>query len=216
MMRYSKATAAALLAAGALTLGGCRTGSPGSSPSTVGSSETTAAPGTSTESATPAPTDTSSASTPADTPSAPTPAGAAPCRTADLNLSKGRTDGAMGSAYTPLIFTNVSSHPCTLTGFPGVSFTTSPNGDPIGAPAVRDTPKPTVTLGINEKASATLRITSAENYYERCKIVPVAGLRIYPPDNRDSLFLPWNEKACANADIDLLEISSVVPGDMGR
>lgn len=206
-MTALKTTTAALLAVGTLALTGCGSGNPSASPPTVIASETAAAPGTATGGATSAPGTTTSAGTPV---------GPALCRTADLKLSKGRTDGAAGSAYTPFIFTNAAMHPCTLTGFPGVSFVDSPTGDPIGAPADRDTSKPTVTLGINEKASAMLRITVAGNYGDKCQKVTAAGLRIYPPDNTDSLFFPWEDSACANTDVHLLEISSLEPGETGN
>ncbi|MBU3066274.1 DUF4232 domain-containing protein [Nocardia sp. NEAU-G5] len=203
-MTALKTTAVALLAVGTLTLAGCASESSGPTPSPV---ITSATPGTSTGATTPAPTTTESTSTPV---------GPALCRTADLRLSTGRSDGAAGHAYTPLIFVNAGTAPCTLTGFPGVSFADSPSGDPIGAPADRDTPKPTVTLEVNGTASAVLRITAAGNYGDRCHQITTAGLRIYPPDNTDSLYLPWHGSACANPDVHLLRIASVVAGVAGN
>ncbi|MCU1470878.1 MAG: hypothetical protein JWQ39_2027 [Glaciihabitans sp.] len=204
-MKAPRTTAAALLAVGTLALAGCGSGNPTTSPSTVTASETASAPAT--DGGTHAPSTTTSASTTI---------GSTLCRAADLKLSNGRSDGTAGSSYTPLIFTNAGLHPCTLTGFPGVSFAASNTGDPIGAPADRDKPKPTITLGINEKASALLRITVAGNYGDKCRQVSAAGLRIYPPDNTDSFFLPWDTSACANTDVHLLEISSLVPGETGN
>jgi Protein of unknown function (DUF4232) len=202
-MTALKTTAAVLLAVGTLALAGCASGNSGPAPSPIITSESQ---GTSTDATTPAPTTTASTSAPA---------GPALCRTADLKLSKGRSDGAAGSAYTPLIFVNAGTARCTLTGFPGVSFADSPTGDPIGAPADRDTPKPTVTLEVNGTASAVLRITDAGNYGDRCHPITAAGLRIYPPDNTDSLYLPWQDSACANSDVHLLSITSVVAGVTG-
>lgn len=213
-MTALKTTAAALLAVGTLALAGCGSGGP-TATSPVTASETATAPGTPTGDASPAPgTPTSTAAAPGSSTSAGV--GPALCRTSDLKLSKGRSDGAAGSAYTPLIFVNAGAAPCTLTGFPGVSFADSPTGDPIGAPADRDTPKPTVTLEINGTASAVLRITDAGNYGGRCHSITAAGLRIYPPDNTDSLYLPWEGSACANADVHLLSITSVVAGVGGN
>jgi hypothetical protein len=201
-MTAARATVAGLLAAGALTLTGCGPGTP----ATV----TTPAIGGATAATAPA-------GMPATAPAAmPAATGPAVCRTADLKLSKGRSDGAAGSSYTPLVFENTGARSCTLTGFPGVSLTDSPTGDPIGAPADRETPKPTVTLGVGEKASALLRITVAGNYGDRCHPATAAGLRVYPPDNTDSLYLPWQLGACTDADIHLLEISSIEPGEQGN
>jgi hypothetical protein len=42
-------------------------------------------------------------------------------------------------------------------------------------------------------------------------MVDAAGYRIYPPEDRASLFLPQPTKACSNADITLLTIGAFQP-----
>ena len=48
-----------------------------------------------------------------------------------------RVNGAAGSMYYPLQFTNLSRHACAMRGFPGVSAVDR-NGHQLGSPASRD------------------------------------------------------------------------------
>src|SRR5579871_6870941 len=48
------------------------------------------------------------------------PAGPGPCLTKALRLAVGQQNGAAGTLYYPVDFTNVSSAACTLYGYPGV------------------------------------------------------------------------------------------------
>src|SRR5262249_34987917 len=58
------------------------------------------------------------------------------CTAGDLGvwLAIDQSDGAAGTIYTPLEFTNLSHHTCRLHGFPGVSAISS-GGQQIGVPA---------------------------------------------------------------------------------
>src|SRR5271166_505390 len=65
------------------------------------------------------------------------PSGLGQCTAGDLRLTVGRENGAAGTIYYPLEFTNVSSSACTMYGYPGMAFVTSPGGSIIGPPAGR-------------------------------------------------------------------------------
>jgi hypothetical protein len=56
-------------------------------------------------------------------PSAPLPTGGSPCRAADLRVSNLGGNGGGGHSFTTFDFTNVSSAPCILQGFPRVVAT---------------------------------------------------------------------------------------------
>src|SRR5436309_3667308 len=43
------------------------------------------------------------------------------CAVSDLYVSMGRKEGAAGSVYWPIRFTNTSTTSCALRGYPGVS-----------------------------------------------------------------------------------------------
>ncbi len=78
------------------------------------------------------------------------------CKSSDLQLTLGDTEGAMGNQYTPIIFTNTGRTVCTLDGHPGVSFL-DVAGNQVGASAERVTGStPTVTLAPGARAHATI------------------------------------------------------------
>lgn len=62
--------------------------------------------------------------------------------------------------YYPIVFTNTSSSTCTIYGYPGVAFVTSPGGSVIGAPASQSggTAPALVNLKPGHKAHATLAV----------------------------------------------------------
>lgn len=139
-----------------------------------------------------------------------TTAGPVLCKAATLSAATDATGGgAAGSVYMTLILTNTGTEPCLLRGYPGVSLTAGANGKPIGAPAKRDesTPVADVLLAPGQGGKAVLRYTQAGNYPE-CTLTPAAGYRIYPPEDKASLFLAQPTRACTNANIELLTIGA--------
>ena len=80
--------------------------------------------------------------TPASPPASASPAssGPQPCATTNLKLAVGQPNGAAGTIFYPLDFTNTGSAACTMYGYPGVAFVSSPGGSQIGAPASRRSP----------------------------------------------------------------------------
>lgn len=129
-----------------------------------------------------------------------TPAAVGPCASAQLSVSLGQADGAAGTSYTPLIFTNTSGSTCTLNGHPGVSYVTGDTGQQVGAPAVREGSGTTVLLRPGAQANSRLSSVNVES--TPCDRQPVSGFRIYPPDQTAALFLPSRQPGgvvCANA-----------------
>src|SRR6185437_13935363 len=88
-----------------------------------------------------------SASTGAGTAS-PTPASAAACPTRSLSVTAGSAEGAAGSVYQTLEFTNISRVACTLYGYPGVSLASGKPVSQIGPAATEShqAPRRLVTL----------------------------------------------------------------------
>ncbi|WP_245761415.1 DUF4232 domain-containing protein [Saccharopolyspora shandongensis] len=124
------------------------------------------------------------------------------CKAADLQLSFGKGDGAAGTVYRPLIFTNTSDRRCVIQGFPGVSYVGGNDGHQIGAPAFRDGSKGrAITLQPGDQASAVIGYVNIDNYdAEVCRPEPAKGLRIYPPQETASMYIPFDnpETACSN------------------
>jgi hypothetical protein len=124
------------------------------------------------------------------------------CHTGDLKVSVAADPGggAAGSTYESLVFQNSSGHPCTLTGFPGVSYVAGDHGTQVNAPFARDPgdQRPTVRLLPGVSAHATLRIPNWQNYpKDDCKPVSIRGFRVYPPDETASVFVSQPQKACS-------------------
>src|SRR5215472_5451506 len=114
-----------------------------------GSSSSSSPPGSATSPSTPA-----TPSAPATSPAAPTPtstpsAATASCASSGLKIKvdTSQAGAAAGSVYVPIDFTNTTGSTCTLFGYPGVSFVTSPSGSQLGRAATRIPPTATlVTL----------------------------------------------------------------------
>jgi hypothetical protein len=119
------------------------------------------------------------------------------CTSADLKVSLGGGAGAgMSQNHIGLELRNVGSSPCTLYGYPGVSWVAGADGHQVGAAAERQSDNSgsaegTVTLAAGALASAPLDIVDAAVIPpSECKPVAVRGLRVYPPGEKAALFLP--------------------------
>jgi hypothetical protein len=159
-------------------------------------------------------------STPAaasSTPAAPVPAGAAPCPTRSLGVKLGLAQGAAGSTYQAIVFTNISSVTCTLYGYPGVSLGTGHPVTQVGVAADENPspPRQLVTLAPGKMANALLRIVHAANYPPaRCSPVSTGWLQIYPPNQTTPVYLAYATTGCAKP-VHLLTVNVVQPGSGG-
>lgn len=184
-----------------------------------------AACGGSAPSATPAKTVTVTASPQAPASTSPgtatgtpaAPGGPAPCPTRSLGLKPGLSQGAAGSVYQVLDFTNISNVPCTLYGYPGVSLAGGHPVTQVGLAASRDpaTPRKLVTLAPGQVANALLRIVDALNFpASRCGPVKTQWIQVYPPNQTTPIFLGYKTTACSKP-VRILSVSVVQPGSGG-
>ena len=169
-----------------------------------------------------------SSASPAESPHAvasPTPSGAgstsggasglAGCATQDLKVTTGNSEGAAGSTYLSIRFTNASSTSCTLYGYPGVSLAAGSPTAQVGAAADRTATAPAsvVTLEPGQTGSALLRIVQALNYpTATCSPTATTYLRIYPPNETQSVLLPFKAMGCTSNSVKLLTIAAVQAG----
>ena len=132
---------------------------------------------------------------------APPVSGPKPCATVNLSVTLGANDGAAGSTYYPVHFTNRGAASCMISGFPGVSFVAPGNGKQVGAPAVRSAGNNgTVTLASGSEATAVLQVANYQAFSAgACAPVAVSGFRVYPPGNTAATYvaLPGAQKACS-------------------
>lgn len=117
-------------------------------------------------------------------------------------LGLGLGGGTAGSTYYPLEFSNVGHHACTLNGYPGVSA--SKGGSQVGPAATRDQhPHGTVTLAPGATAHVILRIV---DWGALCSQEVVAdGLKVFPPGQTRSEFVPFSFGACAHRGVLIVE-----------
>ena len=140
------------------------------------------------------------------------------CPTRHLAAKAGPAQGAAGSVYQVIDFTNISGTTCTLSGYPGVSLAGGTPVTQIGAAASRSTSAAAsvVTLTPGETASALLRITQAANYpTATCSPTRAAYLRIYPPDQFTPIELAYRSIGCSSVSVNLLSIGAVRAGTGG-
>ncbi len=117
---------------------------------------------------------------------------------------------AAGSTFYHLNLTNTSSHSCTLEGFPGVSGITQA-GIQLGRSAGRGTGhaatlvtlrSSSVARGIQDlisrsTATVILQVTDVFNFpTSKCGPTTAAGLRVYPPGQKESTVVPFPFVAC--------------------
>jgi hypothetical protein len=149
----------------------------------------------------------------ASEPSAAVPACTASALGAWVAVDQG--NGAAGSIFFPLEFTNLSRHTCTLRGFPGVSAI-GRNGTQLGSPASWDHVRPvrTVVLAPGATAHAILRwsdaaVTTAPGCHP---VFTAFELRIYPPNQRSATHAAFDLESCSHAGPVYLSIEPIIPG----
>lgn len=194
-----------MVVAGALA--GC------ASSSSTSSATTPNAAASSPSSTAPASSPATAASSPAATPAA---AGPAACATSDLKATTGVAQGAAGSVYQSIDFTNIGTTTCTMYGYPGVALATgTAPSTQIGAAATRSTPPgpSVVTLKPGGVANAVLRVVQAENYpTATCGPVASAYLQIYPPGQTAAIYLAYKSTGCSASGVKVLTIGVVQAG----
>jgi Protein of unknown function (DUF4232) len=175
----------------------------------------TAACGSSASTATPARTVTVTA-TPTSPPASASPAssGPQPCATTDLKLAVGQPNGAAGTIFYPLDFTNTASAACTMYGYPGVAFVSAPGGSVIGAPAKRRSPPvpALITVAPGAAVHATLAVSDVLIGNNCVHKVQVIWVQVYPPDQFSALFARLNRQGCADKSLVTTGVTTVTSG----
>jgi Protein of unknown function (DUF4232) len=212
--KAGRALAGSALACFAALITGCGTSaSPAAAPTTTVTVKATTG-GTASTVATTAASAGSSPTSPAATAA---PAGAAACPTRSLGAKPGLAQGAAGSTYQVIDFTNISKVTCTLYGFPGVSLAGGHPVTQIGLAAAEDhsSPRRLVTLAPGAVANAVLRIVHAANFpANKCLQQTSDYLQIYPPNQTTPIYLHYVAPGCSKP-VPYLTVSVVQSGSGG-
>ena len=139
------------------------------------------------------------------------------CRASQLGVWVGvaQSNGAAGTIYYPLNFTNVSRQSCSLHGFPGVSAIAR-NGHQLGRPAGWSTRAAahTVVVAPGATAHTILQYGDAEvSTAPGCDPVNTAVvLRVYPPNQYDATVAAFDLEVCSHAGPVYLRVEPILPG----
>jgi hypothetical protein len=140
------------------------------------------------------------------------------CTASDLGawVAVGQGNGAAGTIYYPLEFTNLSGHTCSLFGFPGVSALDRQDRQ-LGSPAnwIHATAPRTVILAPGATAHTTLAYHDAAVATESgCDpVYSAVMLRIYPPDQYSATLAPFAFEACSHSGPLYMSIfGPIIPG----
>ena len=139
------------------------------------------------------------------------------CTAGDLGawVAVTQGNGAAGSIYYPLQFTNLSRHACAMRGFPGVSAIDR-NGHQLGSPARWDhaIPARTVVLAAGATAHTILRYSDAAvSTAPGCHpVFSTFELRVYPPGQYSATYAAFGLEACSHAGPIYLGVEPIQPG----
>jgi hypothetical protein len=145
--------------------------------------------------------------------SAPVPA----CQASQLGvwIALAQSNGAAGTIYYPLNFTNVSGRTCSLHGFPGVSAIAR-SGHQLGRPAgwATKVAARTVALAPGATAHTILQYRDAEvSTAPGCDPVSTAVvLRVYPPGQYDATVAAFDLPVCSHAGPVYMSVEPILPG----
>jgi hypothetical protein len=121
------------------------------------------------------------------------------CRTANLTVTLSAPNGAAGQVGLEIGFRNDGTTPCTMTGYPGVSFLDAA-GHQIGVPAVRNpgVDYATVSVAPGETVYSLLQLTNPS--MTNCPVSAPAKVRVFPPNETADVRIAANGlKLCATS-----------------
>jgi hypothetical protein len=138
------------------------------------------------------------------------------CTAADLSVwvNIGLVQGAAGTWYYPLEFTNDSNHTCRTWGWPGVSAANA-TGHQLGDAAQRlhyYTPA-WVNIGAGATAHALLAYGNAEVQTSGCKPTNASQIKVYAPNQRTADIGFFSLPACTVGGSHVyLRVANIQPG----
>jgi hypothetical protein len=140
------------------------------------------------------------------------------CTAGDLGvwLAVDQGNGAAGTVYYPLEFTNLSGHTCYLFGYPGVSAL-SRAGHQLGRPAGWGSLSGARVVNLRPGATAHTMLAYHDVVVSTdsgCDPVnSAASLRVYPPGQRGATDAAFSFEACSHAGPVWMSIKEpIVPG----
>ena len=136
---------------------------------------------------------------------APVSAGTGPtpgvCTSTQLVATLGQSQGAAGTIYVPLVFTNPVLYTCIVHGHPAVSSVTGSSNTQVGPPASKD-PGAAADVWVQPfggTASARLGIVETGNFTKSaCVPHNASGLRVVAPESTHATILAYAHSVCTH------------------
>jgi hypothetical protein len=190
----------------------CPTASPSETSEPTPTTPTDTPAQTTNPSESPAPGRSAAVPAPSGTAPAPAPSASATaprCRSAELDMELGRTEGAAGNRYAALIFTNRGDRVCHLQGRPGVSVLDA-SRQQIGPAADDEAGNPHQMLDLRSGDKASTVLHWASDAAGPCR--PASSwLRVYPPGDTEPLVIPASIQLCG----DIFTVRNLTSGSDG-
>ena len=140
------------------------------------------------------------------------------CTAGDLGvwLAVSQGNGAAGTIYYPLEFTNLSKHTCYMYGYPGVSVI-SRSGHQLGSPANRGNQGRDRIVNVAPGATAHTILAyhdAAVTTEPGCDpVFTAAELRVYPPNQRSATYAAYSLESCSHSGPVYLTLTEpIIPG----
>ncbi len=120
------------------------------------------------------------------------------CVRSDLDVRAGLAEGAAGSTFRRINFVNTGERPCTLRGWPTITFHRAA-GDRIGKPSSRTPSRhPLVTIPAGGRAHANVRVPNPGNFTPSdCRARRAHEIWVTPPHRRFTVPLAWTIDVCS-------------------
>lgn len=121
-------------------------------------------------------------------------------------------NGAAGTTFFNLDFTNISGHTCHLFGYPGVSATNA-NGKQLGSPARRDNGVPAKFVNIPPGGTAHSTLGYVDVVVDpTCHPATASFLKVFPPSDTAARHAFFDLRVCTTSKPIDLTIRRVQPG----
>jgi hypothetical protein len=138
------------------------------------------------------------------------------CRAAQLTDTLGQSQGALGTIYVPVVFTNTTVDTCTLRGHPKVTSVHGATHAQVG-PAAASDPGTARTIWVQPfggTASAALGVVETGNFpASACVPKSASGVRVTPPHTGHATVLAYPHTVCTH--LASTHVSAVVAGSLG-
>jgi hypothetical protein len=120
------------------------------------------------------------------------------CHRADLDIRAGRTEAAAGTTFRRINFVNTGARPCTLRGWPRVTFHGAA-GNRIGRPSLHVGARAgLVTIPGGQRAHVNVGVPNPDNFPPAdCRARRAHEIAVTPPHRRFTVRLAWTIEVCA-------------------